>query len=91
MRQGKHLESGTVFLTFKEDGMTDVIKVQFIKNGEPQGREYTYRTPVPVAVGDKVNVSMSQGIVTAVDVPEQEIARFGDKAKEIIGKVEEGG
>lgn len=71
--------------------MTDVIKVQFIKNGEPQGREYTYRTPVPVVVGDKVNVSMSQGIVTAVDVPEQEIARFGDKAKEIIGKVEEGG
>lgn len=66
--------------------MTDVIKVRYLKQGQPQGREYTYKSPVEVKVGDIVGVSVAQGVVTAVDVPEDEIKRFGDNAKTILGK-----
>ena len=56
---------------------TNVIKVQFIgTNGKPYGRLYTYRTPVRVALGDKVNIQTergpAQGLVQAIDVPEEE-------------------
>lgn len=73
--------------------MTNIIKIKFIKGGEPSGREYTYFTPEDVAVGDKVDVEQrggtAHGIVTQVDVPESEIAAFADKAKSIIGKTKE--
>lgn len=68
---------------------TNVIKCQFLRNGEPSGHEYTYFTPVGVAVGDKVDISISQGIVTQVDVPVEEIEPFKDKAKTILGKSKE--
>lgn len=72
---------------------TNVIKLRFIRHGEPSGREYTYFTNVDVTVGDLVDIDgrsgLSQGIVTAIDVPEEEIAPFKDIAKTILGKSEE--
>ncbi len=70
--------------------MAYVIKVQFIKDCEATGREYTYYSPMPVQVGDLVDVETSHGItqaqVSRVNVPHAEIAQFGDRAKSIIGK-----
>ena len=70
--------------------MTNVIKVKFIRNGQPSGRAYTYYTPEQVAVGDIVSLASNdgivRGIVTQVNVPAEEIAAFGDKAKAILGK-----
>lgn len=69
---------------------TNVIKLRFIRHGEPSGREYTYFTNIEVAVGDLVDIDgrsgLSQGIVTAIDVPTEEIAPFKDIAKTILGK-----
>lgn len=71
--------------------MTNIIKLKFLRYGEAAGRDYTYFTPEPVAVGDLVELEgkqgIVQGVVTAVDVPEEEIAPFRDRAKTIIGKV----
>lgn len=69
---------------------TNVIKLRFIRHGEPSGREYTYFTNTEVAVDDLVDIDgrsgLSQGIVTAIDVPEKEIEPFKDIAKTILGK-----
>lgn len=65
---------------------TNVIKLRFLKYGEPQGYEYTYYTPEPVEVGDIVAVSTNNAVVTCINVPKEEIEQFGDKAKSIIGK-----
>lgn len=71
---------------------TNVIKLQFLRAGQPSGREYTYFTPEPVEVGDVVDIavlgegSTSQGQVTQINVPYEEIAPFKDRAKTIIGK-----
>ncbi len=71
---------------------TNIIKLRFIRNGEPSGREYTYYTPVEVAVGATVEMEAREGIakgmVTQVNVPEEEIAPFKDRAKTIIGKAQ---
>lgn len=70
---------------------TNVIKLRFLKNGQPAGREYSYFTGTPVCVGDYVEApstsGTSQAVVTAVNVPEAEIAPFRDRAKTILGKV----
>ena len=47
---------------------TNIIKLRFIRNGQPQG--------------------IAKGIVTQVNVPEEEIAPFKDRAKSIIGKAQ---
>lgn len=71
---------------------TNVIKLQYLRAGEPSGREYTFFTPEPVEVGDIVDIAVvsqdntSQGMVTAVNVPLAEIEPFKDRAKTIIGK-----
>lgn len=69
---------------------TNVIKLRFLRHGEPSGREYTYFTNTDVVVGDLVNLEgkqgISLGIVTAINVPEAEIAPFKDRAKTILGK-----
>jgi len=74
----------------QEVNMTNIIKVKFLKDGEPSGREYTYFTPYEAEVGDTVDIeqrgAVAHGIVTQVNVPEEEIAAFADKAKYIIGK-----
>jgi hypothetical protein len=71
---------------------TNIIKLRFIRNGQPQGREYTYYTPTEVEVGDIVELEAREGIakgmVTQVNVPEEEIAPFKDRAKTIIGKAQ---
>ena len=66
------------------------IKVKFIKGDKPAGREYTYSAEMPVSVGDKVELlGGAKGIVTAVDVPEIEVAGFKDRIKTINGLVYE--
>lgn len=67
----------------------NLIKARFIQNGEPQGRYYTYLSDIDVEIGDIVQLNeKGQGIVTHVDVPEEEVESFKDKLKTIIGKVE---
>ena len=67
-----------------------LIKVKFLKDEKPHGREYTYRTPVVVKIGDLVQINQAaKGVVTEVNVPEEEVAAFADKVKSIIGKIEE--
>ncbi len=69
--------------------MTNVIKLQFVRDGVPQGREYTYYAPpgTELAIGDRVAISISEGEITQVDVPMEEIAPFADRAKTIIGRM----
>lgn len=72
---------------------TNVIKVKFLRHGSAIGRAYTYYTPVEVQVGDVVELEsrngIAQGVVTEVNVPEEEILIFGPAAKSIIGKAPE--
>lgn len=66
------------------------IKVKFIKNGEPHGREYTYKATFHVRVGQEVILTGGgNGVVTEINVPEEEVERFKDKIKEIEDVVEE--
>jgi hypothetical protein len=79
---------GTHKELYKEELSVNIIKVKFLKAGEPSGREYTYYSENPVAVGDKVKINLqADGVVTAVDVLEEEIADYRDKIKYIYGKV----
>lgn len=67
----------------------NLIKSKFLRNGEPQGRAYTYIANENVKVGDLVQLNeRGQGIVIATDVPESEVESFRDRLKTIIGKVE---
>lgn len=74
----------------------NLIKLKFLRNGEPSGREYTYISKSEVAVGDTVIVRPPEspdheppkGIVTDVNVPEAEVDSFRDKLKAIVGKIE---
>jgi len=73
--------------------LTNIIKVRFNKDGQPQGREYSYLSPIEVEVGDIVEMEtrggIAKGTVTQINVPEEEIEPFKDKIKSIIGKVKE--
>lgn len=67
-----------------------LIKCKFLKGNVLAGREYTYRTPEVVKVGDTVQINeKAKGVVTMVNVPEAEVEAFAGKIKSIIGKVEE--
>ena len=67
----------------------NIIKVKFYKNGIAGGRAYTYFSKDPVAPGDIVQInSASRGIVTEIDVPEEEVKDYRDKVKFVYGKVE---
>lgn len=74
----------------KMAGATNVIKVRFVKDCETAGREYTYYVLEPVSVGDIVDVETERGTVQAqvsrVNVPQEEIARFGKRARSISGR-----
>ena len=60
------------------------VKVKFLKNGEPHGREYTYKAAFPVRVGQEVILpGGGNGVVTEINVPEEEVERFKDKIKEV--------
>ena len=71
---------------------TNVIKLKYLRAGQPSEREYTFFTPEPVEVGDLVDIAVvsqdntSQGVVTATNVPLAEIEAYKDRAKTIIGK-----
>lgn len=66
------------------------IKVKFLRNGEPHGREYTYKATFPIRVGQEVLLpGGGNGVVTEINVTEEEVERFKDKIKEIESMVEE--
>lgn len=66
------------------------IKVKFLKNGAPHGREYTYKSKFHVRVGQEVILlGGGNGVVTEIDVPEEEVESFKDKIKEIESVEEE--
>lgn len=72
-------------------GTPYLVKVQYFSQttGEISDREYTYFAEEPLAVGDVVKVPVRGGYivsakVSAVDVPESEIAAFRDKVKTIL-------
>ena len=65
------------------------IKVKFLKNGEPHGREYTYKATFPVEVGQEVLLpGGGNGVVTEINVPEKNVESFKDKIKEIESVME---
>lgn len=65
------------------------IKVKFLKNGEPHGREYTYKAIFPVEVGQEVLLpGGGNGVVTEINVPEKNVESFKDKIKEIESAME---
>lgn len=66
------------------------VKVKFIKNGEPRGREYTYKATFPIRVGQEVLLpGGGNGVVTEINVPEKDMESFKDMIKEIEDVVEE--
>lgn len=76
--------------------MTNIIKCKFLdKDGQPRGREYSYKTEISVEVGQLVDVPAPRRsdaepetkavLVTQVNVPEEEIAAFADKVKTVVG------
>ena len=66
------------------------IKVKFLKNGEPLGREYTYKATSPVRAGQEVILpGGGNGVVTEINVPEKDVESFKDKIKEIESVMEE--
>ena len=73
-------------------------KCRFLdKDGEPRGREYSYKTEIPVEVGQIVDVPAPRQsdadselktksvIVSQINVPEEEIATFAGKVKTVVG------
>lgn len=68
-----------------------LIKVRFIKNGSPSGREYTYRSEIKVEINDAVELPGGGiGVVTGTNVPESEVKSYAEKIKDIIGLKERG-
>ena len=53
---------------------TNVIKLKYLRAGQPSGREYTFYTPAPVEVGDIVDIAVvspdntSQGSTIETDL-----------------------
>jgi hypothetical protein len=69
--------------------MTNIVKVVFLKDGLPYGREYSFYSPYMAKIGDIVQINATaQGKVVAVNVPEEEIEAFKHTMKTILGKVE---
>ena len=65
------------------------VKVRFLKNDVQYPREYTYSTNLELAVGVQVHLpNNAVGVVTALDVPEVEVAGFKDRIKEITKVME---
>ena len=78
--------------------MSQIIKCRFLdKDGNPRGNEYSYKSEIEVEVGQLVDVPAPRQsdadaefktktvIVSAINVPESEIAAFADKVKTIVG------
>lgn len=62
-----------------------IVKVQYRKDGEFTGREYSYFSEENLKVGDIISVPVKSGFntaqVSAIDVPESEILPFKDAVK----------
>ena len=65
-----------------------LIKIRFIRNGEPKGREYAYRAPDNVKVGDMVELPSGKGVVTQIGLTMSMVGCLDD-VKDIVGKVED--
>lgn len=66
-----------------------IIKVRFLKDGNPAGRAHTYYSPVSVSVGDTIQInSTSTCVVVEVDVPEAQVEPYKEKIKTIVGLAE---
>ena len=65
-------------------------KVKFLKNGQAQGRAYTYKSSLDLMPGDKVELpNGSYGVVLDEPVDMAWVEAYGeDKLKEIVKKVE---
>lgn len=65
-------------------------KVKFLKNGQAQGRAYTYKSSLELAPGDKVELpGGSHGVVMDEPVDMAWAKSYGEeKLKEIVKKVE---
>lgn len=80
--------------------MKQVIKIKFVDDeGKPRGKEYCYYCTVPtIALGDYVKAPVTpqsendmpsrKGIVTKINVPEQEIEPFKQYAKTITERID---
>ena len=70
-----------------ETEQSNIVKVQYLQNGELKPREYTYFATERLAVGDEITVpvrdTIGRAVVSAVDIPEAEIEAFRDKVKTI--------
>ncbi len=66
------------------------FKVKFLKNGQAQGRSYTYKSSLELAPGDKVELPGGKhGVVMDEPVDMTWVESYGeDKLKGIVKKVE---
>jgi hypothetical protein len=68
---------------------TNIVKIKYWNDtkGEPAGRDYSFYSEDPLDVGDFVQVPTEHGtakaLITAVNVPEDEILAFKDRVKTI--------
>lgn len=67
------------------------IKVKFLKNGQAAGRAYTYRSPLEVKPGDKVELlGGKHAVVVDEPVDAAWIQTYGaENIRRIVRKVEE--
>lgn len=66
--------------------MTRYIKVQFLRNGQPTGREDTYKTDLDVQLGETVMLTeKAKGIIFGFVPPE--LVEGPEKIKEIFGQI----
>ncbi len=65
-------------------------KVKFLKNGQAQGRSYTYKSSLDLAPGDKVELPGGKhGVVVDEPVDMDWVKSYGEEnLKEIVKKVE---
>jgi len=83
-------DCGTYKELYREELLVNIIKVKFLKDGQPSGSAYTYFSDNQVSVGDKLQVNLQAvGVVTEVNVSEKEITPYKDKVKYIAGKYQE--
>ncbi|WP_394918976.1 hypothetical protein [uncultured Robinsoniella sp.] len=68
-----------------------LFKVKYLKNGEPCGRSYTFKSPIEVHPGDIVQIDTSKkGMVVDEPVDSAWVITYGaDKIKVILGILEE--
>lgn len=64
------------------------VKAKYLKNDIPAGKAYTFKTDVPVKIGDKISIGKAQAVVEVVNVQEDEVAGYKEKIKK-VQKVEE--